>query len=341
MANPPFDFTLIIPVRNSLPVLPRLIEALRMQDLSGKIEWIFTDNASTDGTRAYLEGLPLENVRILDVPEGTFSHSGTRMRAAEEAQAPVLVFLTDDVVPAGPGFLRELTRPVREGKATAAYGVCQVHPEWHDPIDAYLHNGWPEGIADYSEPLTPYVWNLLPPDIRRRLCNFDNCASCFDRQTLLRLRFRPVPYGEDMLFAKDLILSGGTIALARNALFYHWHRVRFAYLFRRMCIDQAVSIPAFGIYYVSSLRYAAKAIALRIVHRTWIALFKLRGVSLPRRLYWAAYNARTLSADFLGKYAGTLEEGAVGGRIHWLRRYLYRKKVAIIDQIERKSILRY
>jgi len=341
VANPPFDFTLIIPVRNSLPVLPRLIEALRMQDLSGRIEWIFTDNASTDGTRAYLEGLPLENVRILDVPEGTFSHSGTRMRAAEEARAPIVVFLTDDVVPAGADFLRELTRPVLEGKAVAAYGVCQVHPEWHDPIDAYLHNDWPTGIADLSEPLTPYVWNLLPADIRRRLCNFDNCASCFDRATLMEHRFPPVPYGEDMLLAKELLLSGHSIALARPARFYHWHRVRFSYLFRRMCIDQVVSIPSFGIHYVSSLRYAVKAIVLRIFHRSWIALFKLRGVSLPRRVYWAAYNARTLTADFLGKYAGTLEEGVLGKRFAWIDRMLYRKKLEIIAQIERKSILRY
>ncbi len=341
MANPAFDLTVVIPVRNSLPVVPRLIEALRMQDFSGRMEWIFTDNASSDGTRAYLEGLPIPDIRILDVPEGTFSHSGTRMRAAEEARAPIVVFLTDDIVPAAVDFLTELTRPVREGKAVAAYGVCQVHPQWHDPIDAYLHNRWPDKMADLSEPLTPYVWPLLSPDLRRRLCNFDNCASCFDQKTLLEIRFPAVPYGEDMLLAKELLLTGHSIALARNALFYHWHRVRFGYLFRRMCIDQAVSIPAFDIYYVRKLRSVLKAIVLRIVHRTWIALFKLRGVPLSGRIYWAAYNARTLTADFMGKYAGTLEKDVLGRRFAWLDRMLYKKKMAIVEEIEKKSILRY
>ena len=97
MAHPPFDLTVIVPVRNSLPVLPRLIEALRLQDLPGNFEFIFTDNASSDGTRAYLEGLPLPNVRILDVPEGTFSHSGTRMRAAEEAQLAAAIVEPDSM----------------------------------------------------------------------------------------------------------------------------------------------------------------------------------------------------------------------------------------------------
>jgi glycosyltransferase involved in cell wall biosynthesis len=321
-------------------VVQRLVEAIRAQEFSPPCELIFMDNNSSDGTREYLQAIRDLPARIIPVPEGTFSHSGTRMQAARAARGKTLVFFTDDVVPIGSDFLRRLTAPVLDGRAAAAYGVWQINPQWHDPVDAYMHNDWYRGYDDIVEPIPAYCWDKFPPELRRRLCNFDNCASCLDRETLLRLEFPPVPYGEDMLFARKLILSGGRVAQVKEARFYHWHKVKPGYVFRRMCYDSHLSLQEFNIRYVSRLRGVLKAIVIRVLQRTYIAFFKIR-MPLAKKFYWSWYNARILTADFFGKFAGILTAEMAARGFSPLKRKLFAAKTRIVAEIEQKSILRY
>jgi len=333
-------FSIVILTKNSLGVVNRLVESLRRQNFAYEYEVLFMDNGSSDGTVAYLESLSLPQCRVYDVAAGEFSHSGTRMRAAELARGRYVVFFTDDIVPCGDDFLENLTRPVRTGQAAAAYGVWQISPEMgHDPIDAYLHNGWFKSMDDFSEPVSPYCWSHFSAPMQRRLCNFDNCSSCIDRELLLELLFPAVPYGEDMLFAKRLILSGRRVALSKEARFIHWHRVKFGYILRRMCIDQDLSVREFRIYYVSRLLGVFKAILKRVLHRTYVGLFKVK-IPFFKKIYWIVYNAKVLTADFWGKYIGTLDPSRLGG-CSWLKKRLYARKLKIINDIERKSIRRY
>jgi glycosyltransferase involved in cell wall biosynthesis len=332
--------SIIILTRNSLGIIERLIEAIRAQEFHLPFELIFMENDSSDGTREYLQTLPDLPARIIPVAEGKFSHSGTRMEAARAAKGKTLVFFTDDIVPIGRDFLKKLTAPVLDGQAAAAYGVWQINPEWHDPVDAYMHNDWYRGYDDIVEPIPDYCWEKFTPELRRRLCNFDNCASCIDRSTLLRLEFPPVPYGEDMLFARSLIRGGMRVAQAKGARFYHWHKVRPGYMFRRMCYDSYLSLKEFNITYVSRLRGVIKAIVLRSLQRTFIAFFKVR-MPLGRKFYWSGYNARTLTADFFGKFAGILTAESANKGFSPLKKKLFAAKTRIIAEIEKKSILRY
>lgn len=332
--------SLVILTKNSMPVIPRLIDALVRQTFAQPWELIVMDNASTDGTVDFLHALPFTDKRVIHVPEGQFSHSRTRMQAAEAARGELIVFFTDDIVPSSDTFLENLISPVRNGHAEAAYGVHLIHPQWHDPIDAWLHNGWEAGIDDISEPISDYTWRHLAPAMRRRLCNFDNCASCIRRDVLLAVRFPDVSYGEDMLFTKRLILSGRRVALSKTAMFYHWHKVRYSYMQRRMCIDAHLSLSEFELVYVSHVLGIVKAILIRVLHRAWIGLFRIRGNPF-KRIYWVFYNAKVLSADFTGKYMGILNETSLGGIFSPLKKMWYRRQRRILDEIERRSIRRY
>ncbi len=336
-------FSIVILTKNSLNVVPDLVDVLLSQEFPFPYEIIFMDNDSTDGTVDYLQGIRKKKseVQIVHVPEGEFSHSGTRMQAVGMAKGKYIVFFTDDVVPIGSDFLERLTRPVREGKAAAAYGVFQIGGKReYDPIDAYIHNDHYEIYRDFSEPLTEYCWSVLLPPARRILSNFDNCASCVEKKVLLEQKLPPIPYGEDMIFAKNLILNGYRVAHVKDAKFYHWHKVKFSYMLKRMCIDQHLSIPEFDLYYVSSIRGLFKNIVTRIIHRTFVGLFRAK-IPFWRRFYWIGYNGKVLVADFLGKYIGTMDESNLGGIFAPLKRKLYAKKINIVKEIKSKSILRY
>ena len=332
-------FSIVILSKNSIGVIENLVNSILAQEFDHTYEVIFMDNSSTDGTVDYLKSTPFRHKKILHVPEGEFSHSGTRMRGAQEAVGKYMIFFTDDIIPIGKDFLSELTRPLLEGKAKATYGVCQVNPKTGDPIDAYIHNDWWQGIYDVVEPISQFCWDHFTPELRRRLCNFDNCSSCIDREVLLEVKFPDVPYGEDMMFAKRMILNNYKIAISKGAKFYHWHKVSFTYLMKRMCIDQHLSIPEFGIYYIRRKLGVIKAIVKRVVHRTLIAFFKLR-IPVHKKFYWTFYNIKTLTADFIGKYMGVLDENSVKG-FSPLNKRLLRKKNQYIDQIYKKSIKRY
>ncbi len=337
--NTQLMFSIVILTKDSVGIVDKLVTKLLEQDFSHEYEVIFMDNCSTDDTVRYLESTPFKHKRILDVPEGEFSHSGTRMRGAREARGKYVIFFTDDIIPIGTDFLAQLTAPLLEGKARATYGVCHINPETHDPIDAYLHNGWSEGFHDVVEPLTEFYWNYLTPELRRRLCNFDNCSSAVERELLMELEFPPVPYGEDMMFAKKLLLNGEKVAISKGARFFHWHKVSFTYLMKRMCIDQHLSIPEFGIYYIRRKLGVVKAILVRVLHRTFIAFFKLK-IPICKKFYWTFYNIKTLTADFIGKYMGVLDEGSTHG-FNPINKKLFKKKQEYVDSIYKKSIKRY
>lgn len=332
-------FSIVILTKNSMGVIQRLVDSLLSQEFEHTYEVIFMDNASTDGTVDYLNQTPFTHKQVIHVPEGEFSHSGTRMRGAEAGSGDYVVFFTDDIIPIGTTFLKDLTAPLVERKASAAYGVWQIDAETCDPIDAFLHNEWYHGIDDITEPVSQFCWNKFPPELKRRLSNFDNCASCMRRDVLMELRLPDVPYGEDMMFAKSLILNNHAVAISKEAKFFHWHKVSFTYLMKRMCIDQYLSIPEFGVYYVRRKLGVIKAIVIRILHRTSIAFFKLK-IPIGKKFYWSFYNAKTLIADFIGKYMGVLTEDSAKG-FSPINRRLLKRKNEIVDSIYKKSILRY
>lgn len=333
------EFSIVIPTINSMGVIERLVEALLAQEFAYEFEVIFMDSSSTDGTLEYLGATSFENKQIVTVPAGQFSHSGTRMDAARLARGRYVIYFTHDMIPIGQDFLTELTKPVLSGEAPASYGVFQIDPTTSDPVDAYLHNSWHEGMADLVGPVSQFCWEQFPPHLRRRLSNFDDCSSCIDRELLLRLEFPRVPYGEDMLLAKRLLLNGYQISLAKKARFHHWHKVSFAYLMKRMCIDQHLSIEEFGLYYVRRKLGVVKAITIRVLQRTWIAFFRLR-LPLSQRIYWTKYNIKVLTADFLGKYIGGLERGDVSS-YDFIDRKLLKIKSDILNEIDTHSIGRY
>ncbi len=334
-----FEVSIVILTCDSVGVVERLVDALLAQEDAPSYEVLFMDNASADGTVEYLEGLPIAAKRIVDVPKGEFSHSGTRMRAAELATGRVMVFFVDDIVPIGPHFLRDLTAPVLSGEFPAAYGVFQIHPDEHDPIDAHLHNLWFENLETPVGPVSEFAWRWLPGAARRQICNFDNCSSAVERQLLLEVRFPNVNYGEDMTLAKRLLWRGHRILMVKTARFYHWHRSSFSYVLKRMCVDADLTRREFDHVIVKRKLGVVRAVGIRVLHRTWVGLFKLR-IPFGRRLRSIAYNAKVLTADFIGKYIGNLRAEEIGAFAPIDRRLL-RLKQSILGEVEAKSVKRY
>ncbi len=324
--------SIIIPTIDSLGSLPALMQRLLPQ-LHAEDELIFLDTESIDGTLNFLKQLPHTNKRIVTVRRGSFSHSATRMQGAELAQGDIVVFLTDDIVPVADDFLEQLVSPVAKGTVIASTGVAQINPLTGDPLRAHRYNGWWRGRPEQVNPIAPDQWTSLSPQERFDRCRLDNCAACYDREVLLRVRFPEVPYGEDIAIAKRLLLAGYRIGIASRAHFYHWHNITFPYLLKRMCIDQVMLNELFGLVLVGNV---AKLLFLIVSQTALYTCLGLFSQGLTRRFHWTCFSWKYILADNLGKYLG-----AMHGRGRWwnpIGRLRYRLKLDILASIEQHSI---
>lgn len=117
---------LILPVRNAGRHLDRLLPALAAQSLRPD-EWLVLDSESSDDSKARLlaAGASVVSVRAAD-----FNHGGTRRLASELCRAEVLIYLTQDAIPADPDALRRLRDAVlAEDDIGVAYGRQLPQPD--------------------------------------------------------------------------------------------------------------------------------------------------------------------------------------------------------------------
>ena len=127
--------------------------------------------------------------------------------------------------------------------------------------------------------------------------------------------------------------------MVKTARFYHWHRSSFSYVVKRMCIDADLTRREFDHVIVKRKLGVLRAIGVRVLHRSWIGLTKLQ-IPLGKRLTSIGYNAKVLTADFIGKYIGNLREEEIGAFAPIDRRLLRFKK-RILGEVEAKSVKRY
>lgn len=217
------EVSLIIPSLNASGYLPNLIQALRAQS-EPPFEIIVIDSSSTDDTVdiARKAGCVLELVSRAD-----FDHGGTRNRAAKLAQGELLVFMTQDALPANERFLEELARPIKDGSAVAAYARQIPYPNAF-PSEAFARAfNYPSVSSLRSE--------ADISSLGLRAFFFSNVASMVYRGAFLEVGQFPerTVMNEDMLLCARLLRAGHRVAYRAEAIVSHSHNYRLEQQFRR------------------------------------------------------------------------------------------------------------
>jgi rhamnosyltransferase len=213
----------IIPTLQGKRYLPNLIALLRRQTRVPDTILII-DSASDDGSAELARSLACECVVI---PRSEFNHGGTRNRAAQLVDAEILVFMTQDAVPADERFLESLTAPLINGAASASY-ARQL------PFDDATP---PERIAR--------DWNYPPESRLRSVADiaslgvkaffFSNVASAIRRDRYMAIGGFPtdVIMNEDMILCAALLAAGDRVMYCSDAMVRHSHNYSLIQQFRR------------------------------------------------------------------------------------------------------------
>ena len=125
-------FTISICTHNRLPELKRCLQSISLQDrLADVREVLIVDNASSDGTREWVENEAMASfpigLRVVEEPE--LGLSKARNRAWSECETDVLICLDDDVT-LRPGFIEAHMRAFdRPGTVLTGGRVLASFPE--------------------------------------------------------------------------------------------------------------------------------------------------------------------------------------------------------------------
>lgn len=226
------EISIVIPTKNASGYLSELLTALQQQNTDAPLELILLDSRSSDGT---LEKARVQWPDVRTESIDTFSHGGTRNRGVHLARGHLVVFMTQDALPAGPDWLHQLITPLQEDHNVAVAYSRQIPYPSVSRIEA-LH------IADQFPDVPPRTTRGtqgVAPSAEACFCS--NASAAYRRECLLAYPFSTeLIMGEDQQAARDLLQAGFSVTYASDSRILHSHAYTFSQNFRRY-FDSAVA----------------------------------------------------------------------------------------------------
>lgn len=133
--RPPGHMSIIIPARNEVHNLPRLLQSIASQSVV-PLEVIVANDASTDGTGELADKLGARVVNIPAVPTGWLGKTWACQQGAEAAQGELLLFVDADTWFEDGGLERLLA-----GYPGGAWSIGPYHAvaAWHEQLSLFFN----------------------------------------------------------------------------------------------------------------------------------------------------------------------------------------------------------
>jgi rhamnosyltransferase len=216
--------SIIIPTYNGKEYIAKLIESLKSQTFRDT-EIIVVDSSSPDGTiniaREY-------GVRTLSVKKEEFDHGGTRTLAGKASVGNIIVYLTQDALPADEYAIENIIGPFeRDELIGAVYGRQLPNPAAspfaaHSRYFIYRDRSFIMNYGDRGK-------------YRIKTAFLSNAFSAYRRCAMEKIGY----FKENLISTEDtyagakLLLAGYSIAYASNAVVYHSHNYGAIQEFKR------------------------------------------------------------------------------------------------------------
>lgn len=238
----------VIPTYNGLGEIEPVIEALRSQRNSDEIQIHCIDSSSSDGTTEWLKAQADISTTVIDQKD--FQHGRTRNEGAALGQAPIIAFLTQDATPVnaawGPDILRMFGHNPKAAGLFGRHEPYPHHPEHvRDEITQHFANmqAHPLALSKYTNAAK---WASGDIGWRQLLHYYSDNNSAMRRDVWKRIPYPEVDYGEDQIWARDIIAAGHTKLYAPTVCVYHSHDYTPDETYKRSKIEGAFFYEHFG-----------------------------------------------------------------------------------------------
>ncbi len=210
---------LIIPTWNGGRWVNDLLTMLAQQTLVPE-EILIVDSGSTDETLAIIRQhqATLPSLRLAEIAPQNFDHGGTRTWAAQQTLGDIIVYMTQDAVPATRNALELLIQPFQENKKLAATYGRQLPAPSATFFSAHLRQ--------FNYPAKSQLRRLDDASVFGFKTIFiSNSFAAWRREPLAEQGFFPerLLFGEDTLALAKLLTRGYHVQYSSEATVFHSH----------------------------------------------------------------------------------------------------------------------
>ena len=269
---------IIIPTYKPDEGMRLLLESLAGQTHPAiRIHIVNTDR--TYWKQEIVEGFDAVRTDVTHISREEFDHGGTRAFAAEQAEGRLLLFMTQDAVPADSGMIESLVSAFEDEDVAVAYSRQLPRKGKADFIEEYTRSfNYPEKSRVKSSA------DIASLGIKTFFCS-DVCAMYRkDLYEEIGGFVSPTTFNEDMIFAADAINKGYKIAYCAEAKVYHSHKYTGAQYFKRN-FDMGVSQKDYADRFKG---VSSEKEGVSLVKKTAGHLFKSGRGYLVFRLVWTS-----------------------------------------------------
>jgi len=203
---------LIIPSKNAQATLGAILSILKKSPL--EFTTLIIDSSSNDQTVPIAKE---HNAKVIIISQSEFNHGATREYARKQLATDIVVYLTQDAIPASADLIANLVKPlIEQDEVVVSYGR-QVAHEGADLFEAfpreynYAEREQIRGIEDVDQ-YGVYTF----------FCS-NSCAAYKNAALDETGGFRSVLTNEDYFAVADLLQKGYKIAYAADAVVKHSH----------------------------------------------------------------------------------------------------------------------
>ncbi len=298
----------IIPTHKPGPEFAQLLTGLNRQTKAPR-KIIVINTEEQYWNTAWEEAYP--NLSVTHIRREEFDHGGTRNFGASLSDAALLVFMTQDAVPADNNVLANLIRPVAAGEAAVSY-ARQIPKKNAGLIESYTrHFNYPPKGRIKSRADLPRM------GIKTFFCS--NVCAAYNHRIFDSLGGfdAPVILNEDMLYAEKVIEADMSVAYVADARVYHSHRYSGMQQLRRnfdIGVSQKQNEKIFS-------RYPSEKEGMKLVKNTASYICRNGKVWLLFPLFWKS--GCKYIGYFLGKHyrrlPGVLDRSLCLNKEYWKR----------------------
>lgn len=215
--------SLIIPTLNAAEYLPKLIDILERQTLKAD-EIIVADSQSDDETVALAKEA---GWKVLPVLRKDFDHGGTRNYAVDNAIGDIVLFLSQDAIPADEKYIENIVKGFAD-EDVVMISARQLPRRNAKPDEAL--------IRQFNYPSESFVRDKN--DIEKlgiKAYFFSDVCSAYRKDFFKQIGGfeAPILTNEDMLMAARALAADRKIGYTAEAKVYHSHNYTFGQQYKR------------------------------------------------------------------------------------------------------------
>lgn len=228
------NVSVVLPVYNGLSDLRRLIPALKKQEGLNSLQIVAIDSGSTDGSRELLEE---NDVTVFSIPHEKFSHSYARNLGFSKTSGEFVLFMTQDALPDGSLWARQLIDPLFSSKEIVA-STCKQTPrpdcDIYGASNIFFHNT-AMGLA-ICDRISQMPIDKSNKSLIRMNAQLDDVTTVIKREVFASYLYRGA-YAEDLDLGIRLISDGYKIIQRATVRVIHSHNRGDYYHYSRAIVD--------------------------------------------------------------------------------------------------------